>query len=44
MEQISNKPLFCLDQIVATPSALTTLEKARQTPLAFLARQFRGDW
>jgi hypothetical protein len=40
-------PLFPLGQIVATPGALATLERAKQPPTCFLARHAigdRGDW
>ena len=36
--------LFPLGQIVATPGALAALEKANQSPTAFLARHAGGDW
>ena len=37
-------PLFPLGQIVATPGALATLERAKQPPTSFLARHASGDW
>ena len=36
--------LFPLGQIVATPGALAALERANQSPAAFLARHAGGDW
>ena len=44
MQQTRQQLLFSLGQLVATPGALTALEKAGQTPLEFLARHVRGDW
>jgi hypothetical protein len=44
MKRISHEPLFPAGQIVATPGALTALEKSGQTPLEFLARHVRGEW
>jgi hypothetical protein len=38
------KPLFSLGQVVATPAALTAIEKAGQQPGEFLARHVSGDW
>jgi hypothetical protein len=43
MEQIT-KQLFPLGQIVTTPAALATLEKAAQGPPEFLWRHASGDW
>ena len=37
-------PLFPLGQIVATPGALATLERAKQPVSSFLARHATGDW
>src|ERR1700687_5221422 len=37
-------PLFPLGQIVATPGALSALERAKQPPACFLARHAIGDW
>ena len=37
-------PLFALGQIVATPGALSALERAKQTPTCFLVRHAIGDW
>ena len=36
--------LFPLGQIVATPGALSALERAKQPPTYFLARHAIGDW
>jgi hypothetical protein len=44
MQQVTKQPLFSLGQIVATPGALTALEKAGQTPQEFIARHVCGDW
>ena len=44
MQQTKQQPLFPLGQIVATPGALTALEKAGQTLTEFLTRHVRGDW
>ena len=44
MNTTSNKPLFALGQVVATPGALELLESAGKTPSEFLARHHRGDW
>ena len=35
---------FSLGRIVATPGALTALEKVGQTPLDYLQRHAKGDW
>ena len=35
---------FSLGSIVATPGALSVLEKSGQPPLLFLIRHVRGDW
>jgi hypothetical protein len=35
---------FPLGEIVATPGALSVLEKSGQSPLLFLIRHARGDW
>jgi hypothetical protein len=35
---------FTLGQIVATPGALSALEKAEQQPAEFLDRHVNGDW
>ena len=39
-----NNPLFKLGQVVATPGAIDSLEKAQQTPWEFLSRHVAGDW
>jgi hypothetical protein len=44
MQQISKSPLFPLGQVVATPGALTALEKAGQQPQDLLSRHVHGDW
>ncbi len=44
MQQTEKKPLFDLGQLVATPGALTVLEKAGQNPMEFLSRHVTGDW
>ena len=44
MQQTERKPLFELGQIVATPGALTALEKAGQNAMDFLSRHVTGDW
>ena len=35
---------FELGRVVATPGALSALEKAEQLPAAFLDRHVNGDW
>ncbi len=35
---------FALGQIVATPGSLRALQKAEQSPAAFLDRHVQGDW
>lgn len=40
----STNKLFCLGQIVATPPALSLLEKLKRTPAEFLSRHQSGDW
>ena len=44
MQQITKHSLFSLGQVVATPGALTALQKAGQLPQEFLARHVQGDW
>jgi len=44
MEQTERKPLFDLGQLVATPGALTALEKTGQNRMEFLSRHVTGDW
>ena len=41
---MSDKPLFPLGQVGATPGALAALQKAEQEPEEFLNRHDRGDW
>ena len=36
--------LFPLGQVVATPGALTALQKAEQAPREFIDRHANGDW
>ena len=36
--------LFTLGQVVATPGALSALQKAEQQPAEFLDRHVNGDW
>ena len=38
------KPLFDLGEVVATPGALNTLQRAGQSPEEFLRRHVTGDW
>ncbi|HEV2417295.1 MAG TPA: hypothetical protein VGX94_05795 [Terriglobia bacterium] len=40
----AGQPLFSAGQIVATPGALRTLERANQSPAEFLQRHVAGDW
>lgn len=44
MNTISNKPLFQLGQVVATPAALSLLDEHNKTPAEFLSRHHAGDW
>jgi hypothetical protein len=44
MNTTSNKPLFQLGQIVATPGALELLKSAGKAPSEFIARHHAGDW
>jgi type IV secretory pathway ATPase VirB11/archaellum biosynthesis ATPase len=44
MQETEKKPLFDLGQLVATPGALTVLEKTGQNPMEFLSRHVTGDW
>lgn len=44
MQQTERKPSFDLGQLVATPGALTALEKSGQSPMDFLSRHVTGDW
>ena len=41
---MSNRPMFALGQLVATPGALAKFEEAGQRPMEFLARHAAGDW
>lgn len=41
---MSNKPLFSLGQIVATPGALEAMQEAGDNPATFLSRHVSGDW
>lgn len=44
MNTISNKPLFQLGQVVATPAALSLLDEHNKTPAEFLRRHNSGDF
>lgn len=44
MKTASNKPMFSLGQVVATPGALELLESAGKAPSQFLARHHSGIW
>jgi len=44
MNNTSNKPLFALGQVVATPGALELLESAEKAPSEFIAKHHSGDW
>tara|TARA_R110002111_G_scaffold100976_6_gene156497 strand:+ start:58619 stop:58909 length:291 start_codon:yes stop_codon:yes gene_type:complete len=44
MNTTSNKPLFALGQVVATPGALELLESVSKAPSEFIARHHKGDW
>jgi hypothetical protein len=41
---MSNKRLFSLGQVVATPGALEAMQGAGENPAKFLARHIVGDW
>ncbi len=41
---MSNRPMFALGQLVATPRALAKFEEAGQRPMEFLARHVSADW
>ena len=41
---MTNTRKFSLGSVVATPGALTELEKSGQTPLEFIKRHSLGDW
>ncbi|PWU12012.1 MAG: hypothetical protein C5B51_01665 [Terriglobia bacterium] len=38
------QPRFPLGQVVATPGALTALEKVGESPATFIRRHVSGDW
>jgi len=38
------QPKLSLGQILSTPGALEVLQKAGQSPAAFLQRHVKGDW
>lgn len=40
----AGQPLFLTGRIVATPDALTALERVNQSPAEFLRRHAAGDW
>jgi hypothetical protein len=44
MNNTSNKPLFALGQVVATPGILELLESTAKAPSQFIARHVSGDW
>ena len=41
---MSDRPMFVLGQLVATPGVLAKFEEAGQRPMEFLARHASGDW
>ena len=41
---MSDRPMFALGQLTATPGALAALETAQQRPMDLLARHTAGDW
>ena len=41
---MSDRPMFVLGKLVATPGALAKFEEAGQQPMDFLARHAAGDW
>ncbi len=41
---MSDRPMFALGKLVATPGALAKFEEAGQHPRDFLARHVSGDW
>ena len=43
-ERRNREPLFDLGQVVATPGALRALERADESPFAYLERHVTGDW
>ena len=44
MNQTTGQPLFCLGQLVATPTALAALQEAGQSQQEFLVRHALGEW
>jgi len=42
--KVSDRPLFSLGQLVATPGALETMEKFQTLPLTLIRRHVRGDF
>ena len=38
------RPKFSLGQVVATPGALSALERSGESPTRFLSRHVLGDW
>ena len=44
MNAQANEPLFSTGQLLMTPGALQALSEAKQDPMEFLNRHFRGDW
>jgi hypothetical protein len=40
----TERPLFTLGRLVATPGAMAALEKAGESAVKFLWRHVRGDW
>jgi hypothetical protein len=41
---MSDRPLFAMGKLVATPEALVKIEEAGQKPIDFLMRHAAGDW
>ena len=41
---MSDRPMFVLGQLVATPGVLAKFEEAGQRPMEFLACHASGDW
>ena len=41
---MSDRPMFALGQLAATPGALAALSEAGQRPMDLLARHTAGDW
>jgi len=44
MNAQASEPLFSTGQLLMTPGALQALSEAKQDPMEFLNRHFRGDW